>query len=128
MRTIMLVVALAGLLAGCGGGGSDEAAPAVTIAWEQPAYTSTAAMRSVPARVVLGGSGLPPILSIDVQPSAAGIVIGTPPFVMNGSKQVPVTLTPEIGASGYVRGTWTVTATASVNGVSYRSTTTFVSQ
>ncbi|MEI7443251.1 MAG: hypothetical protein WCK28_00035 [Burkholderiales bacterium] len=100
----------------------------MTIAWGLPTYVATATSQNVRAVVNLDGPGLPPILAIDVQASAPGLVIGTPPYNMNAVKQVVLTLSPQTSAVDYVRGTWTVTATARVNGVAYSATTTFVSQ
>lgn len=126
---------LVALLAGCGSGGGDTStaaapapAPAVTIKWGQSTYLATATSQLVLATVNLDGPGLPSTLTIDVQASEPGLVLGTPPFTMNALKQVVLTMSPQPLQFGYVRGTWTVTATARVNGRAYSATTTFVSQ
>lgn len=119
MRRSMLAAVLVAA-AGCGGGGDGDTSPPVTIAWTAPSYTVTLPTTLTSGTVQLGGRDLPPIMAI----SLSGPVGGVPPYWMNSFKQVPVTLVAP--SSG--RGSYTVTASATVNGVTYSASTQLVVQ
>lgn len=132
------LVAIVAALASCGGGGggSDAAVP-YSLQWEQSSYTIVSSPTGTTtlgasANVIAQGSNLPPVMGVSISPSGSGTnpTVGNGGWFVNSLGRVPVqfSVSPTAGAGTYPKGSYPFTASMTINGQTYSSTTTLVVQ